>query len=138
MEPPTRTVSFTTPDATPSATGDEDSNSIFSGIVQATEFRLKKGMVVLNREVPLELKGKAEAHCGFITEFGKNEDDGCGGSGGTAAKLAVGSHVVVYCSIRAAAKVVRSSETEGEGISGLELRPAGAVGNGRGRRPHRK
>ena len=31
-----------------------------------------------------------------------------------------------------------SVKTEGEGISGLELRSAGAVGNGRGRRPHRK
>ena len=134
-ETPTRTVSF----AIPGATGDEGSNAIPSGIVQAAEFRLRKGMVVLNREVPVELKGKVEwpkAYCGFITEFDKDEGDDCSRSGGTATNLAVGSHVVVYCaSIRAAAKVVEVPtvcETEREGISGLGLQSASAVGNGRG------
>ncbi|KAF8438284.1 hypothetical protein BGX38DRAFT_1144954 [Terfezia claveryi] len=77
---------------------------------QPREFRLRKGMVVLNQSIPAWAKGNVEwpkAYGGFITEFTGGDDGDEGGV--TATSLAIGTHVVVYCaSIRAAARVVET------------------------------
>lgn len=95
---------------------------------QPPEFRLRKGMVVLNQSVPVWAKGNTEwprAYGGFITEF-TCEEDGDGG-GVTATGLTIGTHVVVYCaSIRAAARVVEmpavlSTSAGAEDARGLEI-----------------
>ncbi|KAF8424872.1 hypothetical protein EV426DRAFT_701138 [Tirmania nivea] len=96
---------------------------------QPPEFRLRKGMVVLNQSVPAWAEGNVEwpkAYGGFITEFICEEDDGDRG-GVTATSLVIGTHVVIYCaSIRAAARVVEtpvgfSTSGRGEDALGLEI-----------------
>lgn len=80
-------------------------------------FRLRKGMVAINKSLPTWANDKVEwprAYGGFITEFIHEEDatgsdDSGGGRSVTAMDLAIGTHVVVYCaSIRAAARVVET------------------------------
>lgn len=104
-------------------------SSPLNDVAQPLEFRLRKGMVVLNQSAPAWAKGNVEwpkAYGGFVTEFTCEDDDGVGG-GVTATSLAIGTHVVVYCaSIRAAARVVEapirfSSSAGAEGARGLEI-----------------
>lgn len=96
---------------------------------QPSEFRLRKGMVVLNQSASAWAEGKnvewPRAYSGFITEF-TCEGDGDGG-GVMDTSLAIGTHVVVYCaSIRAAARVVEtptsfSTSVGVEDALGLEI-----------------
>ncbi|KAF8475530.1 hypothetical protein BDZ91DRAFT_709852 [Kalaharituber pfeilii] len=107
-----RTVSFATPDESNGNNRvQEDSgggNGTKNGTVEKVEFRLRKGMVILNRIVSGR-KGVREwpkAYSGFVTEFERWDNGGEGGGGGVTS-LAVGSHVVIYCaSIRAAARII--------------------------------
>lgn len=95
-------------------------------VPQGADFRVRKGMVVLNQVLPGSKVEWPKAYSGFVTEFMVDEGDGVGGGKGIpATSLAIGTHVVIYCaSIRAAARVV---ETPGylapavENVGGLEL-----------------
>ena len=80
-------------------------------------FRLRKGMVAINKPLQMWTNNKVEwprAYGGFIAEFIHEEDasgdsDSGGGRRVTAMNMAIGTHVVVYCaSIRAAARVLET------------------------------